>query len=139
MPHIFGAWTGQQVTNAQVAAAYQAKFVLKGVKLDAQLMATALSVYATDSSLGGNGAAAYGFQVSQYGLGNATYNVGSNGAAFDVDNNTTLTVMDILLAADRFALNGILYYDLNTAMANAMLRKMANSVFAGINESGDID
>jgi len=47
-------------------------------KLDAQAMATALNVYATNASLGGSAAAGYGFNVSQYGLGDSSWNIGSD-------------------------------------------------------------
>jgi hypothetical protein len=136
LPHIFGDYAGGNSlagkTNDAVAAAYRDRFALKGVKLDAQLMATALAVYATSSSLGGPWAAAYGFKVTQYGLGYSTYNVGANAAAFGVANNSSVTVMDLLVAADARSAGGVLFG------GNATQRKMANSVFDGINTSGDI-
>jgi hypothetical protein len=104
LPNIFGAQAGDNnlagKTNDLVASAFQQRFVVKGAKLDAQLMAAALSIYATNSSLGGAWAAVYGFTVTDYGLGNSTYDVGSSGEAFGVANNTRLAVMDILLYAD---------------------------------------
>src|SRR5262249_26150173 len=81
-------------SNADIAALFQQDFLEHGPKLDAQVLATALSVYATNATLDSTQAAAqYGFTVSGYGLGTATFNVGSNGAAFGVANNTSLTVM----------------------------------------------
>ena len=136
LPNIFGASAAMNnldgKTNAEVAAVYQQRFLVKGVKLDAQVLATALSVYATNRSLGGLWAGTYGFTVTEYGLGNCTYNVGSNGAAFGVADNTVMTVMDILLHAEDQAVNGALYN------GNTILRKKANSVFDGINSLGDI-
>ena len=136
LPNVFGERAGANNlagrTNTEVAAAYQQRFVVKGMKLDAQLMATALSVFATSSWLGGASATSYGFHVSQYGLGNSTYNIGTSGAAFGVANNSVMTVMDILLYADQQAVNGVLYN------GNTKLRTMANSVFDGINTLGDI-
>jgi hypothetical protein len=107
-------------------------FNVKGQKLDAQVLATAFAIYATNSTLAGGTAASYGFGVSTYGVGNSTFNVGSNGAAFGVANNTTMRIIDILTAADAQAVDGVLYN------GNTSLRNMANSVFDGINTRGDI-
>ena len=62
----------------------------------------------------------------------ATASVGSNGVAFGVANNSLLTVMDLLLAADQQAVGGLLYG------GNAALRKQANNVFSAINDAGQI-
>jgi hypothetical protein len=97
------------------------------------VLATALAVYVTDPNLDPTAAArAYGFTVGGNGLCTATYNVGSIGAAYGVANNITLTVMDLLLAADQQAVNGLLYN------GNATLRKQANDVFGAINDAGNI-
>ena len=134
LPNVFGALAGANnlagKTNDLVAGAFQARFVLKGVKLDAQVMATALAVYATNQTLGGTAATAYGFTVNTYGLGDSTWNVGSAGVAFGVVNGTTMTVMDLLLAADERARTGVLWG------GDANLRKMANDVFDAINSAG---
>jgi hypothetical protein len=42
-------------TNAVVAALFQTDFLVKGVKLDAQVLATALSVYVTNTTLDSTG------------------------------------------------------------------------------------
>jgi hypothetical protein len=116
-----------------VAALFQQDFVMKGVKLDAQVLATALSVYVTNATLDPTQvAASYGFTVSGDGAGTATANVGSNGNAFGVANNTTRTVMDLLLAADAQAVNGVLYN------GNTTRRNEANNVFSAINQAGGI-
>src|SRR5207253_2648746 len=81
-------------------------------KVDCQVMATALAVYVTNQTLAGTTAAAYRFQVSATGLGTRTFNVGCRGAAFGVANNSSLSVMDLLLAVNARADNGVLY-DLN--------------------------
>src|SRR5207245_3444665 len=114
LPNIFGANAGGKnlagKTNGSVAALFQADFLLKGQKLDAQVLATALSVYVTNATLDNTGTAAqYGFVVQGDGVGTATVNVGSNGAGFGVVDGTTLTVLDALLAADAQAVNGLLY------------------------------
>jgi hypothetical protein len=101
--------------------------------LDAQVLATALSVYATNATLDNTQvAAAYGFTVSGYGVGTAMVNVGSNGDACGVANNTTTTVMDLLLATDAQAINGLLY-DGNTTKRNE-----ANTVYSVLNQEGGI-
>jgi hypothetical protein len=59
------------------------------------VLATALNVYATTSSLGGTAAVVYGFHVSPAGLGACSFNVGLDGAAFGVANDATLTVLGL--------------------------------------------
>ena len=59
-------------------------------------MAVALAVYVTNSGLAGNTAKSYGFAVSSTGLGSATVNVGSDGAAFGVDDNAVVSIMELL-------------------------------------------
>ena len=65
-------------------------------------------------------------------LRSATVGVGSNGDAFGVANNTTVTVMDLLLTTDNQAVNGLLYNG-NTARRNE-----ANSVYSAVNQAGGI-
>jgi hypothetical protein len=136
LPNIFGAGSAVNLagqSNASIAALFQQDFLQRGVKLDAQLLATALSVYATDATLDSSRAAAsYGFTVSGYGVGTATFNVGGNAAAFGVASNTTMTVLDLLLAADRQARDGVLYGGDQT------LRSEANNVFSALNQAGGI-
>jgi hypothetical protein len=136
-PHMFGASSGTNnvagKSNADVALFFQARFVVKGQKLDAQVLATALNVYVTDGTLDSTGVAAqYGFTVAGNGVATATFNVGANGAAFGVADNTVMTVMDLLLAADAQAVNGVLYN------GNATRRDKANTVFSAINQAGSI-
>src|SRR5206468_12045079 len=113
--------------------AAQGRFVVKSQKLDAQVLATALAVYVTDGTLDSTGVGTqYGFIVGGNGVATATFNVGTNGAAFNVADNTVMTVMDILLAADAQAVNGVLYN------GNTTRRNMANTVFSAINQAGGI-
>lgn len=151
MPMTFGNLAGK--TNAQIAQIYVDAFKAKKgkgdvgpAKLDCQVMATAFAVYVTNSSLAGTAATKYGFLVTATGVGTATFNVGLNGAAFDVANYTVMTVLDLLLATETHtAQAGVLY---SYAIVNpdgtvsygidAVLRAMANEVFTRINESGDI-
>jgi hypothetical protein len=131
LPHLYGGLAGKD--NAYIAALFQQDFVLKGVKVDAQVLATALSVYVTNATLDDTKvAASYGFTISGDGVGTTTLSVGAAGAAFGVGNNTTMTVLDLLLAADARAVNGILYGG-NTTLANE-----ANDVFSAINQAGGI-
>jgi hypothetical protein len=76
----------------------------------------------------------YGFTVTQDGVGVATFNVGSDGAAVGQANGTTLSILDILFAADTLSKNddGDLYG------GNALLRREANDLFSAINTAGSI-
>jgi hypothetical protein len=137
LPNIFGANAGSNDLagqgNAAVAVLFQQDFLQKGVKLDAQLLATALNVYVTNATLDSTKAAtSYGFMVSGDGVGTATVNVGSSGDAFGVANNSVLTVMDLLLDANAQAVNGVLYN------GNATKRNEANSVFSAVNQAGGV-
>jgi hypothetical protein len=112
-PNLYGLNAGANnltgKTNAEVAAFYLTLFGQQGPKLDAQVLATALNVYATTLSLGGTAALGYGFTVNAYGLGAYSFSVGANGAAFGVANNATLNVYELLLAANKKAVGGVLY------------------------------
>jgi hypothetical protein len=137
LPHMFGAQAGSNnlagKSNAYIAALFQQDFVLKGVKLDAQVLATGLSVYATNASLDTTGVATqYGFTVSGDGVGTATVNIGTSGDAFGVANNTLLTVMDLLLATDPQTVCGVLYN------GNTIQRNEANAVYSAVNQAGNI-
>ena len=129
MPNTFGSLKGK--TNAQVAAYYQNLFGMSGLqKTYAQVLAVGLAVYATDSSLaGGTMASGYGFLVGAAGkgTGSKTFNVGSNGAAIGVTNNSTLSILTILIDQDKLDIGGVIP-DLSDT----------NSIFNGINQGGDI-
>jgi hypothetical protein len=134
-PNLYGAnagandLTGQ--SNADVAAFYQSLYSMPD-PLDAEVLAAALNVYATTLALGGTAGQAYGFAVSDTGLGARSYNVGPSGAAFGVADDSTLNVYQLLLAANRQAVNGVLYD------GDAGLRQMAFDVFDGINTAGGL-
>jgi len=134
-PHLYSGLAGK--TSSQVAAFYQGLFSSKAkiggpAKVDCQVMAVALATYVTNSSLAGTVATRYGFRVTQFGVGIATFNVGTSGAAFGVANYTTMSVMDLLLATDFRSSDDVLYdYDIK-------LRTLANTIYTAINESGDI-
>lgn len=131
-PNLFGCYFLH--TNQDVANLFLTFFNQTGQKLQAQILGAALATYVTDSTLAGNNAASFGFKVSPSGTGQATFNVGSNGAAFGVPNNTVLTVGQILAAANAMTPGATcIPYGGNTSLQN-----MANNVFDGINSQGDI-
>jgi len=138
------------MTNVEVADFYKAQFSTKKkdrgaagpAKVDVHVMATALATYVTNLTLvGSNAPESYGFTVTEYGLGAATFNVGDNGDAFGVADDTEMTVLDLLLATNEMTVDGLLY-DLDESGSidreEQALRAMANEVYSGINEQGDI-
>ena len=78
-------------------------------KPEAEALALALAVYVTNSSLAGTTATSYGFAVSTTGLGVATVNVGVNGAAFGVNNNTVMTITELLSRTNARARKGLVW------------------------------
>lgn len=99
-------------------------------------------MHLTNSTLAGMTASTYGFLVTEYGVGNSTFNVGFNGDAFDVEDNSDMTILDLLLAINNRSTNGVLY-DLDgdgdaDGNLEILWRTMANDVFSAINEQGDI-
>jgi hypothetical protein len=124
-PNLYGGLAGD--TNTQVAAYFLTLFDQHGPKAQAQTLAVALNVDATTLSLGGNAGAAYGVTVSAAGLGAYSYNVGSDGAAFGVANNTTLNVYQLLLAVNKKFMNGVVYDGSQVA-----------DLFGNLNQAGKI-
>ena len=131
LPNMFGQLSGK--TNTDVGAHFRTLFAIRGQKLEAQVMATALAAYVTSESLAGTAGQAYGFTVTTYGVGNRTYNVGTNGAAFGVEDHTEITVVDLLLATDAMTVDGVLYDSSNTSLMKS-LRNMAHKVYGDIND-----
>ena len=142
-------------TNSEVADFYSSIFrrkkkeVLKlglgsPTKMDAQVMAVAFAVYSTNSTLAGLTAADFGFLVTQNGVGVSTFNVGTNGDAFKVEDDSDVTIMDLLLATNNYSINGNgILYDLDgdgdaDDDLETLFRTMANDVFSAIKEIGDI-
>lgn len=137
---------------AEVASFYKNEFFTKKIqgtsKVDAQFMATALATFFTSSNLsGGSVAAGYGFNVTATGIGTKVTNVGASGAAFDVANNTNMTIMSLLLATNNLtggSASGSYrnVYDLNgdgvLDDAEKALRTQADTIYAAINEGGHI-
>ena len=134
-PNLYGSSAGANnlggKTNAQIAA-YDLQ-LFSSNKTAAQVFGAALAVYVTSSDLaGGNYAGGYGFNVSSAGTGSRTYNVGSNGAAFGVANNTTLTILSLLKKADALSSNGLIWN------GNGTLTNQGNVAFSDVNQTGDI-
>ncbi|MCI0457632.1 MAG: hypothetical protein L0Z62_11730 [Gemmataceae bacterium] len=151
-PNLYGSEAGASnltgKSNVEVADFYKSLFMRTGesspggpLKLDAQILALALAVYVTNQQLAGNLGAAYGFEVAAGGVGFAPFNVGSNGSALGVADNTTLSVLAILQATDARAHNG-LFNDLDESgtidLAEQALREMVNQIYTAINEQGAI-
>jgi hypothetical protein len=86
---------------------------------------------ATTQSLGGTAGQAHGFTVTATGLGADSFNVGADGAAFGVKNNTTLNVYELLKSVDRQVVNGVLYNGDKT------LRNEATDLFDAQQGGGD--
>ena len=117
-------------------------------KVDAQFMALALSTYFTSRYLTGSVAGAYGFHVTDTGIGTKIVNVGDSGAAFAVADGTHLTIMQLLLATNGLTdasnnLTGFAsIYDLNgdgvISESEAALRRLANGVYSALNEQGGV-
>jgi len=124
-PCLYGNLAGKD--NADVAAQFLTFFGVKGQNTQAQIMAGALAAYATDSAVAGTVAGPYGFKVTGTGTGADTYNVGSNGTAIGLLNNTSYTIDQLLQQAN-------LDCPLSSAAANAF-----NTIFSDINQSGDIN
>jgi hypothetical protein len=119
-------------SNAQVAAFYKTQYALPGSNVEAQVLATALNVYATTLSLGGTIGQGYGFTVSADGLGADSFNVGADGVAFGVAKKTTLNVYELLKAVDRQTVLGVLYN------GDPTLQKLANHLLHVLNNAGSI-
>jgi hypothetical protein len=140
-PNLFGGFVGY--TNAKVASAFLTAFGnVGGVQGNtyAQLFANALAIYTTTLSLGGASTQSnpatnkFGFVITAAGTGAATYNVGNNGAAFGVPNNTSLTVLQILQIANaNYSPSTHLFYGGDSTKTGDL-----NNVANGINQSGDI-
>jgi hypothetical protein len=149
---------GNVFDNASVADFYkQELFKQKSkksagpAKVAAQFMATAMATYFTSSNLAGTVAVGYGFNVTETGIGTNVVNVGANGAAFGVADNTNMTIMAVLLktneltGADNDGDSTEDYSHIYDANGDGVLddeekalRAKANALYSWINESGDI-
>jgi hypothetical protein len=137
-PKLFGNNAGsfnlRGRTNSQIAAAMVTRAGSSSTNLEAQVLATALSVYATNSGLaGGTMAAAYGFTVNLAGSGLAFTGVGSSGGLLGFANNSSQMLLNILEAANNSASgNGMIY------SGNSSARTTLYNYFRGLNGLGGI-
>jgi hypothetical protein len=130
-PYLYGATSSNNLTgktNTDVANLFMTFFNVTGQKTNAQILAGALAVYVTNTQLAGSAAAPYGFNTSTTGTGSKTYNVGSNGSAIGLVDNTSYTITQLLQQVNLAIKNGTF-----GSAANAF-----NTIFDGINQAGDI-
>jgi hypothetical protein len=112
-------------------------------KVDARFLAVAFAVYFTDAHLAGTVAADYGFNVTDVGTGGKVMNIGSAGVAFDVADDSDMTILQILLATNGLTdrddgITGFAHiYDRDgdgkIDSEEAALRNIANGIFSAIN------
>ena len=128
--NVYGGLAGK--TNSQIAAYFLTLFGQSGQKTGAQFLAGALAVYATTPSLaGGTMATQYGFIVSAGGTGIATYDVGTSLVAFGGPQGK-VSIIQLIQFMNSKSVGGVL------ANGNSSLLNLINTIFSGINQSGDI-
>jgi hypothetical protein len=126
-PNLYGGLAGKNgdQIHAFFTSGTNGYFGSKGAKFSAQVMATALAVYF--------GSVANTPLAQQFGFGGdlAGYvvNVGNFGAAFNVANNTNITVLDALIAVNSHTVGGVI---------DPAFRGIYNDFFSAINELLDI-
>src|SRR5262249_453714 len=103
-----------------------------GRRLGAEVLAAALSVYATTLPLRGPAGRKFGLAVSATGLGARWLRVGRRGAAFGVANHTRLNVYQLLQAVDQQAVAGVPYG------GNPVLQREADNLFRALNRIASI-
>ncbi len=119
--NLYGAGAGKNdlagKTNAQIATYYDSL-----TTANQEVLAAALSVYASSSNLaGGTMGASAGLPVTAAGLRNATVNVGLAGEAFGATNGGLESMWSLLEGVNTQAKAGVLYGKVSDAMVRAML------------------
>jgi protocatechuate 3,4-dioxygenase beta subunit len=137
-PNVYGSGTGSNnmagKKNWEVADYMKALAADSTKQLQANVLATVFAVYVTDTDwAGGSYAASYGFNVSTTGVKNDYFNIGTSGAAFGVQDDSILTVWQILQATNARASGGVLWSGYSSA-----IKTKALWVFVGINGEGGI-
>jgi hypothetical protein len=120
-------------------------------KVDAQVMAVALATYVTSETLaGGAYAADYGFNTTDDGIAYTTFDVldvltvqeaDDLGLTPVMDAAGNVTIIDLLLTTDGKAAQGLLFDADDSGSISAFeltLRRLANKLYACINEGSDI-
>ncbi len=135
-PNLYGSSAGDNnlagKTNSGVASYFLTLFSQTGQKTGAQILATALAVYSTNTTLAGGGmAAGYGFIVSSTGTGAATYNVGTSLVPYGGPSGQ-VSIFNLLKFVNATSSNGVI------GGANSALPNIFNTIFDGINQGGDI-
>ena len=145
-PNMYGATAGSHnlagKTNAQIASYFTQLFDVCGMKIDAQALAVSLGHLRDQLESGRQrGRSATASIVTSVGTGAATFNIGCDGQAFNVANNSVLSILAIMQNTNSQTKKGILW-DLNgngsISSAEQVLRNLANDLFTDINETGDI-
>jgi hypothetical protein len=104
------------------------------------VLATALSIYVTNSTLaGGSYAASYGFTIlAGGGTALATVNIGADGAAVGKSPGTTMSIMNILLAADQHVTQTTTAAGFALYAGDPSTRGLAYDILVNINDVGGI-
>jgi hypothetical protein len=135
-PNMYGSSAANfnGLTNAQIASYFVKDYKAGSTALNTTILATALNCYVTSSTLaGGTMASAYGFTVTIQGSGYDTYNVGANGAAFGVANNSAISILQALYYTNaQSTASGVLYG------GNFILQNQASTIYASIDSAGGI-
>ncbi len=132
--NLYGASAGKNdlvgKTNTQVAAYYDALAVA-----NQEVLATALSVYASSSKLaGGTMGKSAGLPVSAAGIGGVTLNVGHDGTALGLRNDAMASIQKVLQDVNAAAHAGILYGTVAKLTTRNLDTTEADDLFAIINE-----
>ena len=129
-PNLYGNLDNK--SNADIASYFLNLFGQSGQKTGAQVLATALAVYSTNTTLAdGSMAAGYGFTVSASGTGAATYNVGTSLAPYGGPTGQ-VGIFNLLKFVNATSSNGVI------GGGNSALYNIFNTIFDGINQGGDI-
>ncbi|HMN42668.1 MAG TPA: SdrD B-like domain-containing protein [Phycisphaerales bacterium] len=136
-PNLFGSGAGSYSldgkTNSQVASAIISRAANSATKLEAEVLAAALSIYVTNSAYaGGTMASSFGFRVNLAGSGFSTYSTGGSGSLLGLGNNTSQILFDLISGADRAASNGIIYSGNSSARTNLYNYFRAMNAIGGI-------
>jgi hypothetical protein len=121
-----------------ITAYYRKLYADAARKLEAEALASALSVCVTNSNLAGTVGTAYGFAVSSTESGAATVEFGNSGAAFWIKNNSVPTMTELLSRANSSA-GKRRAWDVNgdglLSCAETILRNQADSLCVKINNT----
>ena len=133
-PNLFAGFAS--MSDSQVASAFEASLLNSTYS---QVFSTALSIFVTDTMLNTGSASqalatSDGFHVEAGGSSYKTYDVGSDGSAIGLSNNTSYTLYQIVSAADRNAAGVILQPTVGDALQDLEI----DDLFTGINNAGGI-